>query len=288
MSDVSRCVKTELWKALHEPMLWAALGIGTLIAGVNVAETVFEVRQLTAMTASYIERTGQYASFAGCSLFIHWLATNISSYGSRVFFLVWPILAAMPFGWSYCGERKSGLYDQIVSRAGVREYYKAKYIAVFVSGGLAVGLPVLLNLLANALICPADVPGVQLSLVAIFDGCFLSALFYAHPWAHSLIWCLVDFLFGGAAACLCFVVGTRLRHQVMVMLTPFALLLVLDGAFAVLQSRTGSNVELSALRLAAATGGLTNPEWAVFTAIGVMLALSFGMGWRQVVCHELA
>lgn len=282
-----RCIKAELWKAIHNPLLWAALGIGTLIAMLNVMESVSTVQSITATSVEHIEQTGEYLGFEGCSLFIKWIAVNGASLGYRAFYFVWPILAAMPFGWSYSAERKSGVYNQIVSRTGARHYYMAKYMAVFVSGGLAVAVPVLLNLLVNALVCPAVIPRVQSSLVTIFDGNFLSKLFYTHPWIHGLIWCVVDFLWGGAAAGLCFLIGARLRHQVMVMLTPFALLVVLDGVYTMLRNMTGLTAELSPLNLAAAAGANPNPEWAVFTVMGVLVVCSFIAGWRQVVKHEL-
>ncbi len=278
-------LRTELWKALHNPMFYAALAIGCLIAMVNVAENLAVARELgeAILTEDHVVSRSPW----GFSLFLLWMPVNGASYGKTLFYTVWPILAAMPFGWSYLQERQGGLYDQLITRAGKRTCYFAKYTAAFVSGGLAVAIPVLFNLLVNAMFCPYELPSI-LNMLQIGDGYFLSELYFTAPWAYALIWCGVDFLLGGAAAGLCFVVGTWLRLQVMTILAPFALLLALDAAVSALKSRFQWNLELSPLQLAAAVPSTPNPEWAVTAAFLLLAAVGFGVGYWQVIHHELA
>lgn len=279
--------KTELWKALHNPMFYAALAIGTMIAMVNVVENAGIVNQLSQSLENKIARGGYSKNPMGFSLFIHWIAVACSSFGNQVFYFVWPILAAMPFGWSYSQERRNGEYYQIVSRSSAKSYFASKYIAVFVSGGLAVAVPVLLNLLVNAMICPYVVPQAVVPISLVSDGYFLSELYYTIPWVYALIWCGMEFLIGGAAACVCLVVGAKFRLQVMVVLTPFALFVLLDGVLYALNSVIKQPVNFSPLKLAAAAGNLQNPEWSVFMLLGIMIMAGILGGYWQVVKHEL-
>ena len=282
-----KAIRTELYKAVWNPTFWLAILIGCGICTINVIENWQSVCNITYVTKKMVESgVLEYPAFDGISLFIKWIAVNGVSLGNRVYYFIWPILAAFPYGWSYSREYRNGAIIQSSSRIGIKKYFIAKYIATFISGGLAVSLPVLLNLLLNALICPSIIPNVINSLVAVFDGQFMSVLFYRCPWIHGLIWCSVDFLLGGAAACLCFVVGARLRHGVMVTLTPFAFLLVLDGIYASVRSATGWNIMLSPLNLACMVTAFPNPEGVVYVVIGLISILSFGVGWWQVVCHE--
>lgn len=278
-------LKTELWKALHNPMFYAALILGCLISFVNVAENLIVADQIKSIIFAE-DHTGSQSPW-GFSLFLLWMPVNGASYGRYLFYLVWPVLAAMPFGWSYLQERRGGLYNQLVSRMGRNPLYVAKYIAVFISGGLVVAVPVLFNLLVNAMFCPYVLPNI-LNMLHISDGYFLSELYFTVPWAYALIWCGVDFLFGGAAAGLCFVVGTRLRLQVMTILTPFVLLMVVDAGYTALRSQFGWNVELSPLQLAIAVPSYFNPEWVVVSVFLILAFLGFGIGYWQVVHHELA
>lgn len=278
-----RAVKTELWKALHNPMFYAALVLGTLIAMINVVENADIVRQLS---LRILESNGSKDPI-GFSLFIHWIAVAAASFGHRAFYFVWPILAAMPFGWSYAQERRNGVYNQMLARSNVKRYFRAKYIAVFVSGGLAVAIPVLLNLLVNALICPYVIPRAIIPISLVNDGYFLSELYYTVPWVYALVWCGMEFLIGGAAACVCLTVGTKFRLQIMVILTPFALFVLLDGILSVLRNFVKIEADLSPLNLAAAAGATPNPEWAVCTVLGILVLGSLLGGYWQVVKHEL-
>lgn len=284
---MKHCIRTELRKACQNRMLYAALGIGIVISLINVLETATVVHQLTEKTISYIENTGQWAGFAGCSLFIKWIAVNGTSFGYRAFYFVWPIMAAMPYGWSYYEERKNGVYNQIVSRCGKNAYFTAKFIAVFVSGSLATATPVLLNLLVNATICPAITPMVQSSLVAIFDGNAFSELYYSHPWVHSILWCLIDGCWGGVAACLCFLLGAKPRFQILVTLFPFVLLVMVEWLCDSIVKMVGLTVTFSPMSLAAAAGPYANPEWAVFGVMLTLFVLSVLIGRKQVVGIEL-
>lgn len=277
-------IKTELWKATHNPMFYAALAIGCLIALVNVLENKMTADQLRPLILSE-DHVGSRSPW-GFSLFLLWLPVNTVSYGTMLYCVVWPILAAMPYGWSYLRERKSGLYLQTSVRTGRMGNFVAKYAAAFVSGGIAVAVPILLNLLASAMICPYVLPNIM-RYVQIGDGYFLSELYFTAPWAYALIWCGVVFLMGGAAAGLCFLVGAGLRLRIMTMLVPFAILMILDGINFVVYERGFHALELSPLRLVLAVPNAPNPEWVVLAAIVLMALTGFAGGYWQVVRHEL-
>lgn len=283
-----RCVRAELEKAFRNRMFAIALIIGLLICGLNVAESAMTVRDLTERTLKY---DGISKQCEGCSLFVWWIAVDGITFGNHVFYFVWPILAVLPFGWSYMEERRSGLFDQIVSRVGRKTYFIAKYTAVFASGGAAVALPVLADLLVNALICPDCVPNVVTSLTPITNGYFLSRLFFTAPWVFALAWCCVEFLWGGAVACSCLVTGTRFRHQAMALLVPFVALILLDSVCTLLMgfdALGNGYYELSPLRLAMAAPASSNPGWLLFAYLGFFFAATFTGGYREVVKRELS
>jgi hypothetical protein len=224
-------------------------------------------------------------SHTGYSLFYLWMGISSLTSSGSLFHIVWPALAAMAYGWSYNEERRSGLYNQIVIRTSPTAYYNAKYIGVFVSGGLAVSVPLLINLLVNALILPYDIPFPG----TIPNGYFLSQFFYTCPWAYGLIWCCMVFLMGGAAACFCFITGTKLRHSVMVILVPYAMYICIDAILYVfLPSLTSKiNLMLSPLWQTQAHSSRPNPAWLLFAFLAVETAISYGVGYWQVVKHEL-
>lgn len=283
-------LSTELKKALGSKLLWASLGIGLILCCGDIVENGFKVQEFTQwvehqLTSGQEGRVG--TDHDGYSLFYLWMGLAPETYCSYLFYTIWPVLAAMAYGWSYNEERRSGVYNQIVSRCTVRQYYIAKYLSVFVSGGLAVGLPVLLNLLGNALVCPYE----QLSadLGPINGSNFLSGLFYTSCWTYGLVWCGMTFLWGGAAACLCFLAGTKLRYSVIVMLLPYAIYVAVDALVAAVGSTfmNDVNLSLSPLRMAHVVTGFGNPAWFLFAVLSVLIVGSFTVGYWQVTKHEL-
>ena len=170
-------LKTELQKALHNRWFFAALAIGLLLSAVNIGENL-----------ALIAEMGEHRGRMSASLFCYWLGITPGT-AKGVFYTIWPLLAALPYGWSYIQERTSGVHDQIVYRVGRKKYFFAKYLAVFVSGGLALMTPLLFDLLANALVCTYWVPNVTYYLTLVFDGHFLSTLYYTQPWLYALLWC---------------------------------------------------------------------------------------------------
>lgn len=282
-------LRTELYKALHNRMFFSALGIGIIISLINVVQCSGTVQEYTNWLLRVIsEGRSISTSYIGFSLFINWMGTNLISFSRSLFFFIWPVLAAMPYGWSYSSERRSGYYNQVASRSSRKRYFCSKYIAVFVSGGLAVAVPLLFDLLANALVSPDAVPDVTLMIQPISNGCFLSGLYYTHPWVFALIWCFVDFLWGGVAACTCFLVGAKIRLQVIVMLVPFMIFVLLDGLNTTVRRFMLLYQTFSPLQLAQPITMSANPGWVVFSVMGVLFLLTVTVGYWQVVKHELA
>ena len=275
-------LRIELWKATHNKMFFLSLAVGIFLALADSYLSSLTVKELHQSNLEALAQGYGTGNHAGYSLFVFWMPINGFQITTTYFCLIWPALAAIPYGWSYCQERRSGVTQQITIRSNNRIYFNSKYIAVFVSGGLAVMLPVLVNLLVDSLICPYEIP--ILGLVPIFNGNFLSGLYYTNPWLYAICWCGMEFLFGGAAACLCFITGSILRFQVMTILVPLILLTVFDSLSVRLFQ--GINLTVSPLKMVAAASANINPGWVLFTALGIMLGISYAAGYWQVVKHE--
>ena len=288
---MKRLIRVELWKAFHNMYFYSSLMIGLIIVLINLGENISIVSDLSKQSLeSYLTGTLS-GSHEGFSLFVLSLPYNGINYATRLFLFIWPVLAAMPFGWSYCLERKSGVYNQMVVRSNIFRYYSSKYLATFITGGLSVSLPIITDLLVSALVCPYAPINVTSSITSIFNGWFLSELYYTNPWLHALIWCCVCFLAGGSVACLCFIVGTKVRLGVLVVLSPFVILVIWDMLFwnlyIPLTPGYFPELLLSPLQLVTAANNLPNPAWSIILLISVMTTLGYLLGYWKVVKNEL-
>lgn len=160
------------------------------------------------------------------SLFNHWIGSDANTPGSVNYFFIFPLLIAIPYGWSYCAEHRNGYIRNVVIRAGKFRYYFSKYIGVFVSGGLAMIIPLLFNFLLTAMFVPAVTPDpTYITGYGVTASSFLSMYFYTTPFLYVFLYLLVDFIFCGLLACLCFALTAFIKSRVVVVLMPFIILL---------------------------------------------------------------
>ncbi len=172
----------------------------------------------------------EYNPHLGIStLYNSWVGGEASTLGSTVFFFIFPLLIAIPYGWSYCSEMKSGYVKNVVIRSGRMKYFLSKYIATFISGGLAMMIPLIMNLMLTASFIPAYKPDVRyMQYYGIFSNTFMSEIFYQHPNLYVFIYLLIDFFFCGLIACLSCTAANIIKSKVVAILSPFGALLALN------------------------------------------------------------
>lgn len=289
-----RAIRAELWKAFHDPMLWIALAGGAFIALASLFDCAAAMKEWAASALLPEDPVpGEAFSTEGYSLFMLSLPYHRVNFSGSLFTLVWPILAAIPYGTSYMQERRTGVYNQIVSRIGKGKYYFAKYIAVFVTGGLVVAGTELAAFLADATVLPDW--GTNIAYVeVIHNGSFMAAAYYTHPWAHVLCWCGVLFFIGGATACLTFFVWTGLRLRALAAIIPFSFYFIIFALWSRLVASgliSGSFYrclrKVASLLAIVEVGHTAYPGWWALIIAGIITAVTFAVGYFQVVKHEL-
>ncbi len=144
-----------------------------------------------------------------------------------IFHWTLPILIVLPFASSFFAEQKSGYIKNLFLRTEKRNYFVAKYIAVFLNAGTVAVLPVLISLWASALFLPALMPQTS-------GGSPLGAhhlwgeLFYQNPLAYIFYYCIIQFIFYGLMATIALAVSFLTDTRFVVLLTPFLLNLMIS------------------------------------------------------------
>lgn len=136
------------------------------------------------------------------SLFNHWMAEEWNSSGQALFYLLFPFFASLAFSWSICSEIKSGYIRHMATRANRTKYFISKYFAVFISGGLAVTLPMLINFMAVSSFVPAYKPDIYYDIyyAASNQTVAFSSLFFSHPYVFVIYRFLSTFIYSGLFA----------------------------------------------------------------------------------------
>ena len=214
-------LKIEWRRALTSRGMMAALGIGTVLALSQIVTMVLPMLQYLDYYKIYTYKS----SLIPHAVFCKWIGGECVSLQNYLYFLLLPILAALPFAGSYFTDCKSGYLKNIYLRTRKIRYLIAKFSAVFLSGGMAVVLPLLLNLGLTAALLPSLLPRTVSGFYAIDAVSMWADLFYTHPYVYIALYMAVIFAYAGLLASVALVVRFFVENRFVVMLAPFLLYL---------------------------------------------------------------
>lgn len=219
-------LKLELKKAFKNKFFWISVVLGCLITLLSFEHMVnMYYEGISAISGNSTDII--YDPHIGINtVFNCWIGGEPFSLGSSIYFFVFPLLIALPYGWSYSEERKCGYRRMMITKTGKKKYYCAKYVAVFLSGGVAMVLPLIFNFWMTLLVVPAILPDVTMNMFyGVFGGSFLAELYYTVPFLYVAIYLFIDFVYCGFLVCICMAVSGIVRQKWGVVLIPFLLLL---------------------------------------------------------------
>lgn len=214
-------IKLEIHKAIKNKLfvisvlLGCAITILSLIYQVNVSSLDFAASGKNPMISAY-------------TVFSTWIGGDGYSLGASVYFFIFPLLISIPYGWSYCEEKKNGYIGAVVVKAGKTSYFLAKYIAVFLTGGLAMVIPLIFNFLLAMLFFPVATPQpIYSTIYGIYYSSLMSDLFYTYPFLYVFFYLTLDFVYCGLLACICLAVSRWIKQKWVVVILPLFICLAL-------------------------------------------------------------
>ena len=216
--------RIELKRAFHNRGMLLSLTIGCILSFAHVIQyqilpTYLNNGIVTPEVTEFSKgRTVAPSAIAGA-----WLAGNPTNWAGFLFFLLLPILAMLPFGVSYFSDRESGYLKNIYTRMPRKQYLTNKFLAAFLSGGTAVAIPLVLNLLCSMIFLPNLLPPVIHPYNFINPTRFLYELYFSCPLFYIGIFIVLDFLLGGMFACITLAVSYLSDYKVIVGIVPFFL-----------------------------------------------------------------
>lgn len=160
------------------------------------------------------------------TVFEKWIGGETASVFPTIYFLLVPLLSAIPYGGTLQEDIRSGYIKNICIRTRQREYFRVKYIVAFTTGIFSV-LPLIFNFLLTSLVFPAMLPQACTGFYPINATSMLGDLFYLHPYAYLGVWLILDIVFWGLLATLSLAVFFLTNYMYVAMVTPFLACMVL-------------------------------------------------------------
>ena len=204
-------------------------GIGILIAlligiGCIVYKDCTLIRKF-AEGDSIIKELGIYESFPKGSFYDIWIVAHMDSTTIYFFYFI-GIIVALPYGISYYNDKKSGYIKNICNRVSKRLYLNAKYLAVFISGGIAGAVPIIVDFLFVRIITPVDcfetIENSSLNGITEWHAFILD-----HPYISISIFCFMWFIFSGVLSSISLMVSAVSNNFFLIQLAPFFVMMIM-------------------------------------------------------------
>lgn len=204
--------KSEMYKLLNKKSLYISVSIGVFFSIWLLCEQLKESKETLFMIEKYgIEKIGLYYPD---SLYNHFIGLDYWHKQVRILYMLFPMLASLPYSSSYCNEKKSGYIKLMLTRTKRMNYYLSKFLAVFISGFLTVFLILSVSLIISMMFYPMLLPEpITNQFPAAIGDSMLKNLFINKPMAYTLLYILIDSVFFGMISLISLVIGAFTEHS---------------------------------------------------------------------------
>lgn len=227
-----KSIKNELYKSIHNKFFVTAMIIAFVIQLFSVQPNYDFYCEAIDHFFKYNVEKGIFSDrlfFENVDIYTFWISIEGVTMGYNLAKYLLPILAVLPFGWSFLSEQKSGYQFQTVCRIGKTKYFISKYIATFISGALPIAFLLLSNYAILALFCPIHTPAVDSLSTGIDMGYIGGTLFYENAFLFMLMWTGISCLWAGTLAGLTMLAAQLMKQSIFIMLFPFFITIVWDN-----------------------------------------------------------
>ena len=152
-------------------------------------------------------------------------------------------------------------------RTARKDYLVAKFLSAFLAGGVAVVIPLVLNLASSLILLPNLLPISSMGQNGINPLMLFYKIFFSHPIAYTAIFFLLDFVMAGVWACVGLAASFLSDYKIIVLISPFFVQLIIHVVCTITNKSEYSSVYW-------VQSGFGIVEWwipIIYIAIGLIL-----------------
>lgn len=223
---MKKLLKIEIKKAIKNKWFFIALAIGCTITTISAVNNIILDIEFGEIGFEYA--TTKYTPLTSSSSYKYWIVNDFIQPTTDLFFVLLPLLAVLPYSWSYASEAKSGYFQHVLTRTSRYKYFSSKGIAAFLSGALVVSIPIILNFVLCAYMVPSYLPDVsEIIYFGVFTESLWSDIFYNQPFMYVLLYTGLIFLFSGLWATATSFLALFFKNRIGLMVVPYLFLFFL-------------------------------------------------------------
>ncbi len=212
-------LKMELTRGYKSKGLKLALLFGILMA-------LLDVRAYYILDCEFQDVLGYTSIFMES-----FLGMDIQFVYRNLFRVLLPILSALPMGASYYQDKKTGYIKNLCMKTSKKSYHRAKYIATYFWGCVAIIIPLVVSLMISMALYPVLNPEPFAQQNLLTDARLMADLYYTSPLIYVIIYILINSLIGGIFAVISLSISNYMSSIFSVTVFPMVIYLVAETIF---------------------------------------------------------
>lgn len=209
---MKKSLSLELYRLFHSKALYIAILIGCIFSVWLLHDQLVETKQHTLLIEQY--GTIKEGLYYPDSVFNHFIGLDYWHKQPQTLYLLFPILASIPYAASYCVDKKSGYLKNLLTKEKRYVYYVSKYIAVFFSGFITIFSILTFSLLITMMFYPLLPPeAITATFPASLGNSMFKELFIDHPMIYTILYIIIDSTFFGGIALISMLFGMKTNYS---------------------------------------------------------------------------
>ena len=208
---LKKMLSFELYRLFHSKGFYVSLIIGAFFSVWLLLNQYTDTIQHLEMIKKY--GTLEEGLYYPDSVYNHFIGLDYWHKQPQILYMLFPLLASIPYSASYCLEKNGGYLKNLLTREKRSVFYTSKFIAVFLSGFITIFSILFFDLIITMMFYPLLPPEAITSVFpAALGNSMLKELFVDFPMIYTLFYILIDSIFFGLIALISMYIGTLTRH----------------------------------------------------------------------------
>lgn len=209
---MNKALSIEFYRLFRSRTLYIAFGVGMIFC---IWLLVLEQHEWSVIQENIrlygIEKAGL---FYPPSVYNQFIGLDIGHQCSLTLYVLFPLLASLPYAASFFSDKKSGYLKNLLTRERKLHYLIAKFITVFFSGFIVTLSILLFDLVLTMCFFPLLPPEVISAQFTVFiEGQLFRTLFQDSPMLYVLLYIFMDSFFFGLISLVSLAVSVIVRSQ---------------------------------------------------------------------------
>ncbi len=204
-----------------------------------------------------------------------WIGSFNSSVFAELFFMLMPVLSAMPMSDIYLNDRKSGYFDNIAGRGRKKSYFRCLFIMNSAAGALCFIVPAVINIVCCFCVLPDIHPDIivnESSIVTMYGTeTLFPELYYTFPLAHMALYLVTGSIIAGIYASLALALSFFIKNRFFVWISVFIIYYIYMAVVVALM-HGNSSIYLPANYMREINGGGSITAFAIIAVSGICIS----------------